>query len=109
MEIKITDVNFKQEVLESELPVLVDFYAEWCGPCQMLAPTIESIAKEYEGKIKVCKTNIDEASDTAAKYEVMSIPTLVVFDNGKIVGKSIGAVSETEIANMIKPYIKEGK
>jgi len=106
MEIKVTDLDFKQEVLESKLPVLVDFYAEWCGPCQMLAPTIESIAKEYEGKVKVCKLNIDKAPDTAVKYEVMSIPTLAVFDNGKIVDKKIGAISKTEIIDMFKPCIK---
>lgn len=107
MGVKITDLNFKQEVSESKLPVLADFFAEWCMPCQMLAPTIESIAKEYEDKIKVCKLNIEEAPDTAAKYGVMSIPTLAVFDNGKIVNKKIGAVSKTEIIDMFKSYIKE--
>jgi len=106
MEVKVTDLNFKEEVLQSKLPVLVDFYAEWCGPCRMVAPTIESIAKGYEGKIKVCKLNIDEASETSAKYEVMSIPTLLVFDNGKVVNKAVGAVSEAEIVDMFGHYVK---
>ncbi len=104
MEIKITDLNFQQKVLESKLPVLVDFYDEWCGPCRMVAPTVESIAKEYACKTNVCKADIDETPDTAMKYEVMSIPILAVFNVGKIVGRSIGAIS---IIDVFKPYIKE--
>lgn len=105
MEVKLTDGNFKQEVLESDLPVLVDFWAEWCMPCQMVAPTVESIAKEYNGKLKVCRLNVDEAPETASTYGIMSIPTLAIFKNGKIVDKVIGAVPKSEIEAAIKPHI----
>jgi thioredoxin 1 len=105
MEVKLTDGNFKQEVLESDLPVLVDFWAEWCMPCQMVAPTVESIAKEYNGKLKVCRLNVGEAPETASTYGIMSIPTLAIFKNGKIVDKVIGAVPKSEIEAAIKPHI----
>lgn len=97
MAIHFTDENFNQEVLSSNIPVLVDFYADWCGPCKMLAPTIETLAQEYEGKVKVGKLNVDNAPDTAQKYGIMSIPTLLYFKNGEIVNKSIGVVSKAEI------------
>jgi len=97
MAIHFTDENFNQEVLSSDLPVLVDFYADWCGPCKMLAPTIEALAQEYEGKVKIGKLNVDEAPDTAQEYGIMSIPTLLCFKNGEVVNKSIGVVSKTEI------------
>jgi len=107
MEIKVDDANFKQEVLESDIPVLVDFWAEWCAPCRMVAPAIEEIAKEYDGKLKVCKLNVDEASATASKYGIMSIPTLAVFKNGQVVDKLIGVVPKPQIEEKIKPYISE--
>jgi len=97
MAIHFTDENFNQEVLSSNIPVLVDFYADWCGPCKMLAPTIETLAQEYEGKIKVGKLNVDNAPDTAQNYGIMSIPTLLYFKNGELVNKSIGVVSKAEI------------
>ncbi len=97
MAIHFTDENFNQEVLSSNIPVLVDFYADWCGPCKMLAPVIETLAEEYEGKIKVGKLNVDNAPDTAQKYGIMSIPTLLYFKNGELVNKSIGVVSKSEI------------
>lgn len=90
MEIKLTNENFENEVLKSELPVLVDFYATWCGPCQLIAPVIEDIAKEYEGKAKVGKVDVDEAQALAIKYGVSSIPTLIVFKNGEPTGKVVG-------------------
>ncbi|MBU0503043.1 MAG: thioredoxin [Candidatus Omnitrophota bacterium] len=105
MEIKINDANFKQEVLEESLPVLVDFWAAWCGPCLRLAPVIEQIAKEYKGKLKVCKLNVDDAPKTAANYEIMSIPTLVIFMKGKVVNKLIGALPKAELETAIKQYI----
>ncbi|MCK5492834.1 MAG: thioredoxin, partial [Candidatus Omnitrophica bacterium] len=85
VEVKVTDSNFEQEVIKSDKPVLVDFWAEWCGPCRMVAPVIEEIAQEYKEKLKVCKINVDEASNTASQYGVMSIPTIAVFKNGKVV------------------------
>lgn len=105
MEIKVNDENFKQEVLESSVPALVDFWAEWCMPCLMVAPIVEQIAKEYEGKLKVCKLNVDEARNTASNYKVMSIPTLAIFKNGKIVDKIVGALPKSELKKAIKPHI----
>ncbi|MFC1645828.1 thioredoxin [Candidatus Omnitrophota bacterium] len=105
MEINVNDKDFKQEVLESSLPVLVDFWAEWCGPCQMLAPTVEAIAKKYKGKMKVCKVNVDEAPNTSSKYGIMSIPTLAIFKSGKVVDKVVGAVPESELASKVDTHI----
>ena len=89
-EIKLTSQNFENEVLKADKPVLVDFWAEWCGPCKMLSPVIEEIAEEYEGKIKVAKCNIDEEMQLAVQYGISSIPTILLFENGEIVKKSIG-------------------
>jgi len=86
----ITDDNFQQEVLEAEGKVLVDFWAPWCGPCRMMGPVIDEIAAEHEASLKVGKLNVDENPDTAAKYQVMSIPTLILFENGKVVNKMVG-------------------
>jgi len=105
MEVKITDANFKQEVLESKIPVLVDFWAVWCAPCLMVAPAVEEIAKENQGKLKVCKLNVDEASKTASMYGIMSIPTLAIFKNGEVADKIIGVVPKSELESVIKPYI----
>ena len=89
-EIKLTTENFENEVINSKLPVLVDFWAEWCGPCKMLSPVIGEIAQEYEGKIKVAKLNIDDEISIAVKYGIVSIPTILLFENGEIVKKSVG-------------------
>ena len=105
MEIKITDSNFEQEVLKAGMPVLVDFWAEWCGACQMVAPTIKTIAEEYQGKLKVCKLNVDEGPKMSSKYEVMSIPTLMIFKNGQVIDKVIGVVPKTQLEATIKPHI----
>jgi len=105
MEIDINDKNFKQEVLDEDTPVLVDFWAAWCGPCQMVAPAVEAIAKKYKGKLKVCKLNVDEASKTASHYGVMSIPTLVVFKKGKMMDKVVGALPKPELEAMVEKYI----
>ena len=96
-----SDENFNEEVLSSELPVLVDFYADWCGPCKMLAPVIETLAGEYEGKVKIGKLNVDDSPETAQKYGVMSIPTLLYFKNGELVNKSIGVVAKSEIEQVL--------
>lgn len=100
-EITITEANFEKEVLQSELPVLVDFWAEWCGPCKMLAPIVAEIAKEYEGRVKVGKINIDTEQELAVKYRVASIPTLVLFQDGQAVKRSVGAVPKGQIEAML--------
>lgn len=101
-EITLNTTNFEKEVLESDIPVLVDFWAGWCGPCKMLAPTIEEIAKEYEGKVKVGKVNIDEYAPLAIKYGVASIPTVILFKDGQVVDKSVGFVPKTTLVEMLK-------
>jgi len=83
MEMKFTTANFEEEVLKSEIPVLVDFYADWCGPCQMMAPVIGQLASEYEGRVKIGKLNVDENPEVMAEYKIMSIPTMIIFRNGK--------------------------
>ena len=105
MEINLNDVNFEQEVLKSDIPVLVDFWAEWCMPCKMVAPAVEAIAEEYAGRLKVCKLNVDEGPQTAATYDVMSIPTLALFKNGEIANKVVGVLPKGELETAIKPYI----
>ena len=100
-EIILTESNFEQEVLNSELPVLVDFWATWCGPCRMLAPTIAKIAEEQEGKIKVGKIDVDEEPELAAKYGIASIPTLMVFKNGLVVKSSVGVQPKAAIEAML--------
>ncbi len=97
MEIVITADNFNEQVLKSDIPVLVDFWATWCGPCRMLAPVVEQIANEYDGKIKVGKINVDEQMSLALKYRVESIPTLMLFVNGELVKKSLGFMEKDEI------------
>ena len=101
MEITITRENFEKEVLKSDIPVLVDFWATWCGPCKMIAPNVSQIAEEYEGKIKVAKLNIDEDMDLASEYKVTSIPTLMLFENGEEVKREVGFMSKAEIEEML--------
>lgn len=101
MAFHFTDENFNQEALASNIPVLVDFYADWCGPCKMLAPIIETLATEYEGKIKIGKLNVDNAPNTAQNYGIMSIPTLLYIKNGKVVNKSTGVVSKATIEEIL--------
>ncbi len=106
MEKHLTSENFDQEVLKSQLPVLVDFWADWCGPCRMVAPAVSAIAKEYQGKLTVGKLNVDEASDIAGKYDVMSIPTFIIFKDGNVVDKFVGSLPKQALAEKVKPYIK---
>ena len=101
-EIKITEQNFEQEVLKSDKPVLVDFWATWCGPCRMLAPTIEQIANEQEGVVKVGKVNIDEEPALASKFGISSIPTIMVFRGGKVAGSAVGVRPKALIEDMLK-------
>ncbi|MBQ0754182.1 MAG: thioredoxin TrxA [Gammaproteobacteria bacterium] len=95
--INVTDANFEEEVLKAEGPVLVDYWAAWCGPCKMIAPILEEISKEYEGKLKIAKLNIDENPDTPRKYGVRGIPTLTVFKNGNVEATKVGALSKSQL------------
>lgn len=101
MEIVLTNDNFDEQVLKSEIPVMVDFWATWCGPCRMLAPTVEQIAKDEEGKLKVCKLDIDAEPELAQRYGVMSIPTVIVFANGKEKARSVGLVPKDKLMAML--------
>ena len=97
----ISDQNFETEVIKSNLPVVVDLWAPWCGPCRMVGPVVEKLAEQYQGKVKFCKLNVDENQQTAAKYSVMSIPTLLFFKDGQVADTVIGAVPE----QVLKPRI----
>lgn len=102
MEIELYKETFEQEVLQSDIPVLVDFWATWCGPCKMIAPIVKEIADEYDGKILVGKVNVDEEPDLTMQYNVSSIPTLMVFKNGQLVNKEVGYREKDEILKMLK-------
>jgi len=104
--VELNDSNFENEVLKSELPCLVDFWAEWCGPCQMVGPIVEEIAKEYEGKLKVGKLDVDQNSQIAAKYGIMSIPSLLIFNDGKVVDQIVGAVPKKQFVERIEKIVK---
>lgn len=97
-----TNESFEKEVLRSDKPVIVDFFATWCGPCQMLSPIISEIATEYKNKIKVCKVNVDENQDLAMKYQIASIPTLMIFKNGNLAKTCVGFTSKNELENIIE-------
>ena len=97
-----TDANFKKEVLESDLPVLVDFWAAWCAPCKMIAPHLEELAKEYAGKMKIGKVDVDANSKVATRYGVMSIPTIIFLKNGKVMNQLVGAVSRHDLKRKIE-------
>ena len=101
----VTDTSFKGEVLESEVPVLVDFWAPWCGPCRMVAPVVEEIAEQYEGQVKVVKLNTDENPKVASQYGIRSIPTLMIFKDGQRVDMVVGAVPKTTLANTLEKYL----
>lgn len=97
MEVKVTRQNFAEEVLSSEVPVLIDFYADWCGPCKMMAPVVEKLAEDYAGRVKVGKVNVDEEPELAQKYRVVSIPTFAFFKNGEVADTAVGAMSAAEL------------
>lgn len=98
----INDANFKKEVMEEKLPVLADFYADWCSPCKMIAPMIEELGKEYKGKLKVVKIDVEKAPNVAAKFGIMSIPTIILFKNGKVVNQIVGALSKNQLKEKIE-------
>ena len=102
MEIFLSQQNFEQEVLNSKSPVLVDFYADWCGPCRLIAPILSEIANEFNGKVKVCKVNVDENEKLAIKFGIMSIPTIICFKNGAESGKIIGYTDKDKIINLFQ-------
>ncbi|NEQ23129.1 MAG: thioredoxin [Microcoleus sp. SIO2G3] len=103
--VQVTDASFKQDVLESEVPVLVDFWAPWCGPCRMVAPVVDEIAQQYDGQVKVVKLNTDENPNVASQYGIRSIPTLMIFKGGQRVDMVVGAVPKTTLANTLEKYL----
>lgn len=100
-----TDAGFDQDVINSDVPVLVDFWAEWCGPCRMMAPTVDVIADEYAGRIKVGKLNVDENGGTAMRYKIRGIPTLLLFKGGQVAEQRVGALGKSDIVKMIDPHL----
>ena len=104
MSLKFTDENFEAEVLKNEGLAIVDFYADWCGPCKMMAPIVDALATEYEGTVKIGKLNVDDSMGIAQKYRVMSIPTIIFFKNGEAVDTIVGAVSKEQLVEKINQY-----
>lgn len=100
-EINLATAQFEQEVLQSDVPVLVDFWAPWCGPCRMVAPIVEEIAEEYDGKVKVCKVNVDEEEDLAVRFGISSIPSLLVFKNGELADTQVGFCTKEQLEAML--------
>jgi thioredoxin 1 len=105
METHVTGENFEKEVLNSPLPVLLDFWAPWCGPCQLLAPHVEAVAKAYEGKLKVCKLNVDDAQEIATKFTVMNIPTVILFKGGQVMEKRVGVMNKAQLEKFFQSYL----
>lgn len=105
LEVTLTSENFEQEVLKSSMPVLVDFWAEWCGPCRMIGPMVDELARAYEGKIKVGKVNVDAEGDLAGKFGIVSIPTLIVFKDGAPVRQKVGALPKPQIEALFKDLL----
>ena len=104
-EITVTSANFETEVLKSPVPVLVDFWAEWCMPCKMIGPLIDQLAVDYEGRLKVVKVNVDQESELAGQHNIVSIPTLLIYKDGKVVRQKVGAVPKHELQNLIKDLV----
>ena len=105
VEVTINQDNFTDEVIQSETPVVVDFWADWCMPCKMIAPVLEQISQDYAGKLKIAKVNVDDNGEIAQKYNIVSIPTLLLFKDGDVVGQQVGAVPRETIEGMFKAYV----
>ena len=103
--VTLTDENFEEEVNSSAVPVLVDYWAEWCGPCKMISPLVEEMAEEYSNRLKVGKLDVDENQSSASKQNVMSIPTLLIFKEGEVVAQQVGALSKTQLTEFIEPHL----
>jgi thioredoxin 1 len=103
--VAVTNESFISEVLQAEIPVLVDFWAPWCGPCKMIAPVLDVIAQEYAGKLKIAKVNVDEGNEIAAKYGIRGIPTLIIFKAGEAVATKVGAMSKAQLTDFIGEYV----
>ncbi len=101
----VSDSSFEQEVLQADLPVLVDYWADWCGPCKMISPVLDEVAREYNGKLKVCKLNIDENQQTPPKYGIRGIPTLMIFKNGNVEATKVGALSKSQLTAFVDSNI----
>ena len=105
MALDVTEATFEQEVLKSETPVIVDFWAEWCGPCKMIAPVLEDLAKEHAGKLQIAKLNVDDNPNIARRYDVMSIPTLLVFADGEVKKRLVGAKGKAQLLEELSEFI----
>ena len=103
--VHVTDTSFESDVLQSEIPALIDFWAAWCGPCKMIAPLLEELSDEYAGRIKVCKIDVDSNPETAAKYSVRGIPTLLVVKNGNIESTTVGALSKSQLVEFVDSFV----
>ena len=103
--VHISDNSFEQDVLQADGPVLVDFWAEWCGPCKMIAPVLEELAEEYKDKVKICKMDVDANTETAPKYGIRGIPTLILFNKGDVAGTKVGALSKSQLSTFIDSVI----
>ncbi len=103
--VHVTDANFEEEVLQSDVPVLVDYWAEWCGPCKMIAPVLEEIAKDYDGKVKICKMDVDANRDTPQKFGIRGIPTLMMFKGGNAEATKVGALSKSQLSEFINTSV----
>ena len=106
MKVEITTENFEQEVLQSDVPVLVDFWADWCMPCKMVEPVLDEMSEEYDGKLKIARLNVDEQGDIAARYNVVSIPTLLLFKDGEIAGQQIGAAPRDRLDKLVQAHME---